>query len=149
MQSACGLRIQASCIHTPDHGAQDGLGMRPGHAAASPINPKSLVSSSVRTLCRNARFSLCLPSRIVTVAQKPKPPSVAVSAINAVAACTLALTYEWQRDGRSSIPRCHGNYTCRLLEKFVPRCDQWVPLSQISSNKARRNLSPNPMTSAR
>jgi hypothetical protein len=87
--------------------------MRPGHAAASPINPKPLVSSSMRTLCRNARFSPCLPSRIVTVAEKPKPLSIDVSAINAVAACTLALTYEWQR-GRSQ------QYSPLLWKVYMP-----------------------------
>ena len=66
-------RIQAKWIHMPDPGARDGLGMRPGHAVTSPINPQTLVSSSVRALCRNARFSPCLPSPTVTVAEKPKP----------------------------------------------------------------------------
>jgi hypothetical protein len=44
------------------------------------------------------------------------------------------------------IPRCYGNYTCRLLENFVPRCDQWIPLSQISSSNAQSNLGPNPIS---
>ena len=86
--------------------------MRPGHAAASPINPKTLVSSSMRTLCRNAR--------IVTVAEKPKPLSVDVSAINAVAACTLALTYEWQR-GRSQ------QYSPLLWKLYMPAIGKFRP----------------------
>jgi glutathione S-transferase len=40
---------------------------------------------------------------------------------------------------RSAIPGRHRNYTCRLLENFVPRCDQWLPLSQISSSNAQGN----------
>jgi len=30
-------------------------------------------------------------------------------------------------------------YTYQLLENFVPRCDQWLALSQISSSNAQRN----------
>jgi hypothetical protein len=52
----------------------------PATPQLSPINPKTLVSSSVRTLCRNARFSPCLPSRIVTRRSLSRLP-VAVSAI--------------------------------------------------------------------
>src|SRR6516164_7486243 len=51
--------------------AHDGLGMQPGRAEAPPINPKKLVSSSARTLCKIVPFSPSLPSRIVTVAVKP------------------------------------------------------------------------------
>jgi hypothetical protein len=43
------------------------------------------------------------------------------------------------RNRRGVIPRRSGNYTYRLLENFVPRCDQWLALSQISSSNAQRN----------
>ena len=43
-------------------------GIQPDRAEASPINPKKLVVSPVRTLCRTVSS---LPSRIVTVAVKP------------------------------------------------------------------------------
>jgi len=33
------------------------------------------------------------------------------------------------------------------LENFVTRCDQWIPLSQISASNAQGNLSPNPISS--
>ena len=36
----------------------------------------------------------------------------------------LALTYEWIEDWHRAIPRRYENYTRRLLEKFVQRCDQ-------------------------
>ena len=42
--------------------------MQLGRAEAPPINPKKLVSSSARTLCKSVPFS---PSLIVTVAVKP------------------------------------------------------------------------------
>jgi hypothetical protein len=42
--------------------------MQPGRTVASPINPKKLVSSSARTLCKSFPFS---PSGIVTVAVRP------------------------------------------------------------------------------
>jgi hypothetical protein len=29
------------------------------------------------------------------------------------------------------------SYSHRLLENFVPRCDRWLPLSQISSSNAQ------------
>jgi hypothetical protein len=45
--------------------------MQPGRADAPPINPKKLVSRSVRTLCQSVPFSPSLPSRIVIVAVKP------------------------------------------------------------------------------
>lgn len=32
---------------------------------------------------------------------------------------------------RSSIPRCYGNYTCPLLENFVPRWDQRVSIGRF------------------
>jgi hypothetical protein len=44
------------------------------------------------------------------------------------------------RNCRSSIPRRYGNYTYRRLENFVLRCDQWLPLSKISSSNAESNL---------
>ena len=47
----------------------EGLGMQPGRADASPINPEKLVSSSLRALCKNDALS---PSRIVIVAVKPE-----------------------------------------------------------------------------
>ena len=43
-----------------------------------------------------------------------------------VAACTLVLMHKCREDRRRNIPRCYGNDTCRLLEIFVPRCDQSV-----------------------
>src|SRR5215471_16418517 len=46
----------------------EGPGMQPGRADASPINPEKLVSSSRRALCKNDTLS---PSRIVTVAVRP------------------------------------------------------------------------------
>jgi len=45
--------------------------MQLGRAEASPINPKKLVPSSARTLCKGVPFAPPLPSRIVTVAVKP------------------------------------------------------------------------------
>jgi len=51
--------------------AHDGPGMQPGRAETSPIEPKTLVSSSARTLCKSVAFSPSLPSLIVTVAVKP------------------------------------------------------------------------------
>jgi hypothetical protein len=42
--------------------------MQPGRAEAPPINPKKLVSSSARALCKIDPLS---PSRIVTVAVRP------------------------------------------------------------------------------
>jgi hypothetical protein len=42
--------------------------MQPGRAEASPINPKKLVSSSPRALCKK---DLSSASRIVTVAVRP------------------------------------------------------------------------------
>jgi hypothetical protein len=45
--------------------------MPPDRADARPVNPKKLVSSFVRTLCKSFPFSASLPSRIVTVAVKP------------------------------------------------------------------------------
>ena len=59
--------ITASCGY-----GDEGLGMQPGRAEASPINPKKLVSNSVRTLCENVAFSPSLPSRSVIVAVKPE-----------------------------------------------------------------------------
>jgi hypothetical protein len=51
--------------------AHDELGMQPGRAEAPPINPKKLVSSSARTLCKSVVVSRSLPSRSVIVAVKP------------------------------------------------------------------------------
>jgi hypothetical protein len=51
--------------------AHDGPGMQPGRAEDSPINPKTLFSSSARTLRESVTLSPSLPSRIVTVAVKP------------------------------------------------------------------------------
>ena len=54
------------------HGYGDeGPGMQPGRAEASPINPNKLVSSSARTLCKSFPLSPSLSFRIVTVAVKP------------------------------------------------------------------------------
>jgi len=47
--------------------------MQPDRAEAPPVNPKKLVSSWVRTLCKSVPFSASLLSRIVTVAVKPEP----------------------------------------------------------------------------
>jgi hypothetical protein len=43
-------------------------------------------------------------------------------------------------DRRSTIPCRYGNHTEQLLENFVVRCDQRVPLSQISSSNAEGDL---------
>jgi hypothetical protein len=56
------------------------------------------------------------------------------------AACANCRFTNGGEDCRSTIPRCYENYTYRLLENFVPRCGQWVPLSQISSSNAQGNL---------
>jgi len=47
--------------------------MQPDRAEAPPVNPKKLVSSWVRTLCKSVPFSASLLSRIVTVAVMPEP----------------------------------------------------------------------------
>jgi hypothetical protein len=62
--------------------AHGGPGMQPGHAEASPIEPKKLVSSSARTLCERVRLPPSLPSRIVTVAVKPDQVVVAMADLN-------------------------------------------------------------------
>src|SRR5215471_14977444 len=49
----------------------EGPGMQSGRTEAPPINPKKLVSSSARTLCKRVPFSPSLPSLIVTVAVRP------------------------------------------------------------------------------
>jgi len=45
--------------------------MQQDRAEAPPLNPKKLVSSWVRTLCKSVPFWASLPSRIATVAVKP------------------------------------------------------------------------------
>ena len=42
-------------------------------------------------------------------------------------------------DAVAALPRRYRNYTYRLLENFVPRCDQWLPASKISSSNAESN----------
>ena len=53
----------------------------------------------------------------------------------AVRSCLLPVAAQCDAFGgqhhRGSIPRRYGNHTCRLLEDFVPRCDQWASLSEI------------------
>lgn len=52
----------------------------------------------------------------------------------------LALFRNGSEDCRSTIPRSYVNYSYRILETFVPRCDQ--PLSQISLNNPGRPFQP-------
>jgi hypothetical protein len=63
----------------------------------------------------------------------PTPQSVTLT-------CTCCASDRALRDSTVSIPRFYGNYTYRLLENFVPRRDQWVRLSQISSSNAEGDL---------
>lgn len=55
----------------------------------------------------------------------------------------IPATFFGHNHPRSSIPRCYGNYTCPLLENFVPRWDQRVSIWQIpqvsSSRPGRTN----------
>ena len=44
-------------------------------------------------------------------------------------------------DCRGAIPRRYRNYTYRLSENFVSRCDQWLRASKISSTNAETNRS--------
>jgi hypothetical protein len=54
-------------------------------------------------------------------------PGLAISAAGQPTFCAptqLVLTYEWIEDWHRAIPHQYENYTHRLLEKFVQRCDQ-------------------------
>ncbi|TXI00451.1 MAG: redoxin domain-containing protein [Rhizobium sp.] len=48
----------------------------------------------------------------------------------------MSLSTNGREDRRRDIPCCYGNDRYRLLENIVRRCDQWPPLSQISSSNA-------------
>ena len=59
-----GPRSPALLLMNAFYGYEDeGLGMRPGRAEAPSVDPKKLVSSWVRTLCKRVPFSACLPSK--------------------------------------------------------------------------------------
>src|SRR5947208_1912123 len=74
----------------------------------------------------------------------PKLRSVVVSAANPVAACATRLDVRSRDVSQQYYPPL-WKPASKVLLNFVSRCNQWVPLSQVSPRNARLST-PNPIS---
>src|ERR1700749_2149344 len=99
--------------------------MPPQFQIADPAGSAQVTLLTFQKIRRRA-FSISIASpdcesRLRSVRRRPSAPTKGSSG----------------EDCRGAIPGRHRNDKCRLLESFVPPCDQQLPLSRISSSNAQ------------